>query len=350
MSSVAGKIGDQEQAPAVEGNRHGACLNCGAELAGDHCHSCGQHAHVHRSLGAFWHDLAHGVLHFEGKIWRTLPLLLLRPGELTRRYIEGERARFLSPVALFLFSVFLMFAIFSAVGAGAGSAEVRNTRGEVAAALRHAQADLADLERIRAAGPAAMAEAQAIMPDERIATFDQRLLAAREAVRLLQEAERSVTVARGYGPRAQLVPWLKRIEKGLNKLYENPALALYKIQSSAYKYSWALIPLSVPLLWLLFPFSRRFHLYDHTVFVTYSLSFMTLFAVLLSLVMAVGVSWIPVSVAAAIVPPVHMYRQLRGAYGLSWIGALWRAVLLVLFALVASVAFAALLVLIGALG
>ena len=54
----------------------------------------------------------HGVLHFEGKIWRTLPLLAWRPGELTRRYIDGERARFVSPIALFLFSVFLMFAVF----------------------------------------------------------------------------------------------------------------------------------------------------------------------------------------------------------------------------------------------
>ena len=51
-------------------------------------------------LTALWHDLAHGVLHLDGKIWRTLPLLAWRPGELTRRYIEGERARFVSPMAL----------------------------------------------------------------------------------------------------------------------------------------------------------------------------------------------------------------------------------------------------------
>src|SRR3546814_10751918 len=57
------------------------------------------------------HDLAHGVLHFEGKIWRTLPMLLFRPGALTRRYVAGERARFVSPLALFLFLVFVMFAM-----------------------------------------------------------------------------------------------------------------------------------------------------------------------------------------------------------------------------------------------
>ena len=88
--------------------------------------ACGQKAHVHRSLRAFWHDFVHGVLNFEGKIWRTLPMLAWRPGDLTRRYIAGERARFISPVALYLFTVFLMFAVLNFTGAlglpsGAGS-------------------------------------------------------------------------------------------------------------------------------------------------------------------------------------------------------------------------------------
>ena len=94
----------------------GACLNCGIELLGGHCHGCGQPAHVHRTLGAIGHDIAHGVFHFEGKIWRTLPMLAVKPGQLTRRYIHGERAKFVSPLALFLFSVFLMFAVFESVG------------------------------------------------------------------------------------------------------------------------------------------------------------------------------------------------------------------------------------------
>ena len=79
--------------------------------------ACGQQAHVHRTLRAFGHDLLHGALHFEGKIWRTLPLLAWKPGELTRRYIDGERAKFISPVALFLFIVFLMFAVMGLTGA-----------------------------------------------------------------------------------------------------------------------------------------------------------------------------------------------------------------------------------------
>ena len=95
------KLHQLERAAGPDGHTHEhACLNCGAALGGDYCSACGQHAHVHRTLSAFFHDLIHGVFHFEGKTWRTLPMLAWRPGELTRRYIEGERASFVSPMAL----------------------------------------------------------------------------------------------------------------------------------------------------------------------------------------------------------------------------------------------------------
>jgi hypothetical protein len=32
----------------------------------------------------------------------------------------------------------------------------------------------------------------------------------------------------------------------------NPSLLAYRLQSNSYKYSWALIPISIPLVWLLF--------------------------------------------------------------------------------------------------
>jgi len=46
---------------------------------------------------------------------------------------------------------------------------------------------------------------------------------------------------------------------------------------------------------------------------------------------------------AALIPPFHMYRQLKGAYGLSRGSALLRTVLLVSFAIVALALFGLLL-------
>src|SRR3546814_14604956 len=108
----------------THGNGPTRGLNCGTSLADSHCHYCGQRADVHRSFGAIGHDLVHAIFHFEGKIWNTLPLLAWRPGDLTRRYIHGERARFISPLALFLFAVFLTFAVLAMVGSGVAVGEV----------------------------------------------------------------------------------------------------------------------------------------------------------------------------------------------------------------------------------
>ena len=98
---------------AKEKPHRAIALTVACTLIGVHCHVCGQKAKVHRTLHAFGHDILHSVLHFDGKIWRTLPMLFWNPGELTRRYVHGERAKFVSPLALFLFTVFLTFAVFN---------------------------------------------------------------------------------------------------------------------------------------------------------------------------------------------------------------------------------------------
>lgn len=134
---------------------HGLCLNCGTRLVGEHCHACGQSGHVHRTVGAIGHELAHGVFHFEGKIWRTLPMLAFRPGEFTRRYVAGERARFVSPLALFLFSVFLMFSVMANLpGMSFGKvdnvmeADFDDARAKVADELLKTQAEIARKENL----------------------------------------------------------------------------------------------------------------------------------------------------------------------------------------------------------
>jgi hypothetical protein len=73
------------------------------------------------------------------------------------------------------------------------------------------------------------------------------------------------------------------------------------------------------------------------VFVTYSLSFMMMLAILGGLLVAAG--WTAVAGFLFFVPPIHMYRQLKQAYGLGRFGALVRTTLLVTFAFVAAALF-----------
>jgi hypothetical protein len=136
------------------------------------------------------------------------------------------------------------------------------------------------------------------------------------------------------------------------KAKENPSLLFYKVQNNAYKFSWALIPISVPFVSLLFLHRRRyrsFGAYDHTVFVTYSIAFMSLGLVALTLLRPLGFSDLT-QLLILVVPPLHMYRQLRGAYGLSRWSAAWRTLALVIFTFLALTIFLAVLLMLGVLG
>src|SRR6185295_13356625 len=124
------------------------CLNCGTALAGPFCSACGQKSHVHRSVRGFMQDFLQGLLNFEGKFWHTLPMLVWRPGEMTRRYIAGERARFISPVALYLFTVFAMFAVLNFTGTWS-TGSTKNLSAEIQSSIKEERAGLAKLEAKR---------------------------------------------------------------------------------------------------------------------------------------------------------------------------------------------------------
>jgi hypothetical protein len=102
-----------------------------------------------------------------------------------------------------------------------------------------------------------------------------------------------------------------------------------------------LIPLSVPFVWLLFPFSRRFRGYDHTVFATYSITFMIALAAVASLLFFLNAG--AAGGLLLLYAPYHMYRQLRGTYGVSRFGGIWRMLALSVFAWIAIGLFVALI-------
>jgi hypothetical protein len=329
----------------ADGHTHeSACLNCGTPLVGAHCHACGQRGHQHKTLGAFFHDLLHGVLHFEGKIWRTVPMLAWQPGRLTREYIDGRRASYVSPIALFLFTIFLMFAVISALGADDALLETVDV--DARAAIE--QADRATADKLAAS--------RERLADEKDADDRARLEA--QIARL--ERERSyIGSALGVGEGESRDDATGAEDTGLEingaevsargglrsawqKAKENPQLLAYKLQTSAYKFAWLLIPISVPFVALTFAWRRRFGLYDHTIFTTYSITFMIalLFAASLVSYFVSGV----VGFLMLLYAPVHLYKQLRGTYELRRFSAVWRMLALSLFAWWAIIIFAVALV------
>ena len=409
------------------------CQNCGAKLISEYCHECGQHGHVHRSVLHVIEEVFHGITHFDSRTWRSLPMLVFRPGTLTRNYVMGQRVRYVPPFAMFLFSIFAMFLVFAfsggpnlvkssgmtkATAVQTARENVADAEGELATArddarnaqrdldalkadsksapgdigsatgeLASAQAELANSQRQLTRTQAELAAANA-MPDAPIQptilpktaaidiTFDSpaekeealaKLNAARDkakaegataTVGILNATERALNTGEVKGapkteknsttpktgtqinPRSGsndimtmlkesmrrgdfiVTPWPDFNEKIKHKT-ENPDLFLYKLQNTAYKFSFLLVPLSLPFIWLMLFWKKNVTLYDHAVFSLYSLSFVSFLFMGISL----AAHWNMPRQAfglAALILPVHIFFQFKGAYQLKWFSAFWR--------------------------
>lgn len=370
---------EDESGDAVVG-KGGKCLNCGAVVNSSYCGNCGQPLHVHRSIGALWHDILHGVLHFEGKFWRTLPLLAWKPGDLTRRYVHGERARFISPMALFLFSIFMMFAVFSFLGDPFSSNDIDLADEAVSTGV------VAQVKQIEGQIQAKTAQLALATGDNKI-KLEKEILDLKKGRNMLasltgkESPYPDVRLGDGNSEVGNLSPDdLDKIESGLKDIKDgnaltdgsfvstgspetdkwlrnlfqrvsaNPELLLYKLKANGYKFAWLLIPISVPFVWLTMIGRRGYHFYDHAVFATYSISFMSLLFITCAILAAVGVPEPIWSSLAIFYPPIHMYRQLRHAYGLNRIEALFRLIALLVFTVISMLLFFLILLALGVLG
>ncbi|MDQ1193691.1 hypothetical protein QE419_002457 [Brevundimonas vesicularis] len=346
---VAGAI-EKPTGKAGEAHAHGICSDCGAETSGNFCANCGQPTHVHRTLLHLGEELLHGVMHFDARIWRTLPLLWLNPGRLTREWVEGKRTRYVSPLAIFLFTLFVMFFALSF----APHPESKTEGAEMAERIASQRVGLAEAEKALVQ----MRAESGAQPDptmQMAINAGQKLVDDRRAALARLEIEQRDGRADGLKPGS----WQASIkdmatgESGETKLkvmgkdaekeghgigatvlkkLQNPDLAVYKLQQTMYKFAFLLVPLSIPFVALLFLWKRGFTLYDHGVFVLYSLTFMAMLLMLMVLSATIA-GWlggiaIPLGLLAV---PVHVFAQMKGAYSLSWFSALWRTIALLVF-------------------
>ena len=340
--------------PASGGKvRDHACANCGTLLTGRFCHACGQAGHLHRSLLHLVEEMVHNVLHFDAKGWRTLPLLAGRPGLLTRRYIDGQRTRYVSPLALFLFTGFLMFFVVSlTVGrvhtSGTDPASRAAAHDALVAQVREAHQEVeratAALDAARRSGRSSEAQQEALSDAQKELSMTQLAQKWAEAALTVGSVAADSKSAAGADASAGgesgsvarvLADWAdNKLDTGsprtdalIRYALHNPELYFYRLENTAYKFLFMLIPISLPFLWLMFVGRGDVAMYDHAVFSLYSLSFMSLLIVMCALLGLGGMSSFAVTLLL-FVPPLHMFLQLRETYRLGLFSSLWRTAML----------------------
>lgn len=92
------------------------CLNCGALLAGEFCHNCGQSARsIRRPFWSLVGETLETFFSIDGRIAGTLPDLMLRPGRMTRAYLDGKRARFIPAFRLYVLASLIFFVVMALI-------------------------------------------------------------------------------------------------------------------------------------------------------------------------------------------------------------------------------------------
>ncbi|MGJ3626607.1 hypothetical protein AB5I41_06620 [Sphingomonas sp. MMS24-JH45] len=345
MGAVMAQAVEPHAASPAHDHGHDLCRNCGTRLIGAHCHACGQAGHVHRRVRA--RHPARRVP-FRGEILEHAADARL-PSGAADASLHRRRAgcALVSPMAQrLLFSVFLMFAVVANLpGWSFANTDLMKTdvSAELCRCARSWWTSIARLpprhRRWRRGSP---------RPATRVCPTSWRSSGS--------SPRRGRTSAGSPRPRRccpepapTAPPPRTRIgfEAKWRHARENPKLVLYKVKSSAYKYSWALIPISLPFIWSLFPFRRDVGMYDHAVFATYSLTFMSMTMICAGGARRVGRRHVPARHRRATDPADPLYKQLKGGYRLSRGGALWRTFVMVNFAAVTTVLFVMMLLYLG---
>jgi hypothetical protein len=114
-------VADHNHLPSPSAPESRLCPNCGAELSGRYCSTCGQRAETEaHTVGHFLREAIEAFTHADSRLWSTLRPLLKRPGFLTREYFAGRRARYLPPLRLYLIMSVLFFVLSAVLNNGSG--------------------------------------------------------------------------------------------------------------------------------------------------------------------------------------------------------------------------------------
>ena len=86
------------------------CKNCGDIVEKNFCPNCGQERkEINASFKEIFSEFIEDIFNFDSKLFKTLKILFLQPGRLSKLYLQGKRANYITPFRLYLMISILFF-------------------------------------------------------------------------------------------------------------------------------------------------------------------------------------------------------------------------------------------------
>jgi hypothetical protein len=316
------------------------CKNCekSFDSSFDYCPYCGQEATDNLTFGVLFSNTIENYFSIDARFFRSFVPLMLKPGVLARRFVDGKRLKYLHPAQFYLFISVLFFFIFSFT--------VRKADKEVNKALEKGFETEINLDSIPSVQDSLGIEQarKALKENQKYTTFDDEEISRLDSIIVAGPEQRAFSLGisqdkldsliaagapldeklKAIGLKEDASAFNKRLFMQLLKLYEQRAGGLLQTLYDTIPVAmFVLLPLFALLLKLFY--WKRGSFAHHMVFSFYYFTFLfTTFCVLLLINLVID---LPGALEFLILMSVMVYLMiaLRNFYRSSWIGAFFKS-------------------------
>lgn len=286
------------------------CPNCGRDRPESYCAHCGQSDRDYaRALWSVAGEFVRETFEVDSRLFRTLKLLMFRPGSRTREFSRNRRAGFVSPVRLYIFASFVFFLLLSLRGDFRSAGVLNTTEENFGSSLTEEQ-----LEDATAQPPTEehLEAFRAGLPPEQQRKADDIL--ARPA----GNVARQIFVGMGGGAGVAEMGWVERsVQLSAIDMLHDPSVIPRRLIANMPIAMFCLLPV-LGLILAVFHFRRKRFYVEHLVFAIHIQTFTFLiYSVALLLPESGPGFW--VRVACVLVPYPYFVIALRRYYENGWV-------------------------------